>query len=451
MDQECTALAIFGITGDLARKKIFAALYELAQNKQLPTQVIGVGRSDWDDAKLRKVATHAVRNTVSKEGTPLAVDESVLSELTSKLSFVRGEYDDEHLYQTLAERLSDHDLVLCYLAVPPTVFDNVIVGLAATKLRTRMRLLIEKPFGSDLASAHRLTELIRANFDAHQLFAVDHYLQKESLQNIIVLRFANCIFEPLWNSQLIKSVSITMAESFGIGERAGFFDRAGTLRDVVQNHALQIVAALAMEAPVSSDPAEINQKRSKVLGEIKSFTEADVVFGQYEGYLETDGVSPDSITDTFIRAHFCINHPRWHGVTWTITAGKALRETSTKIAITLADSDAVNFISTDCLPEPNQIVIGMAPKESLTLTLQTRSATISAGTTNAELTTTHDYRPEETLSPYARLFIDAARGDQTHFASDESVEHSWRIVDPLLHRTSKPLPYKPGSWGPETS
>jgi glucose-6-phosphate 1-dehydrogenase len=448
MDQSCTALVIFGITGDLARKKVFSSLYELAATNQLCVPIIGVGRSEWDDTRLRSTASDAIRSASSNKPGQPKIDESVLSGLLENLTYVRGAYDDERLYESLASQLSSHKLVLAYLAVPPTVFDDVIVGLAATKLQKQIRLLIEKPFGSDTDSARQLLDLFRSKFDIGQLFAVDHYLQKEALQNIAVLRFANCFFEPLWNSQLIKTVAITMAENFGIGERAGFFDRSGTLRDVVQNHGLQLVAALAMEPPTSSDPEEVNQRRSKVLSVIAPLSEDDVVFGQYEGYLETEGIPSSSTTETFARASLCIDHPRWHGVQWTITAGKALAETRTRVVVTFADSAAVNFISEDCFPEANQLTIGIAPEESLTLSIQTRSATVAKGTTKASLETSTDYRPTETLSAYARLFVDAATGDQTHFASVESIEHSWRIVDPVLRRTSIPVLYKQGSWGP---
>ena len=443
--QDCTGLVIFGITGDLARKKIFAALYELAAANLLSIPIVGVGRSDWDDPKLRKVAQTAIEEAQEND-SPL--DEAVMNQLLANLTFLQGEYGDAELYTTLAERFDARALVLCYVAVPPTVFESVVVGVAGTTLASRARLLIEKPFGTDLDSARKLIERIHESFDPSQVYAVDHYLQKEALQNIAVFRFANSVFEPLWNSELIDSVTVTLAEDFGVEGRVGFFDSNGTMRDVVQNHALQMVAALAMEPPVSADPTEVHEKRTKVLSEIVPLQPSDVTFGQYSGYLATEGVAPYSNTETFVRAHISIDHPRWHGVSWTVTAGKALAETKTRVVVTFKDQSAVRFIADDCQPEPNQLLIEISPKESIALAIQARSATIDTGTTIATLVSSTDYRTAETLSAYARMFLDAATGDRTNFASLESVEHAWRIVDPALHRTTAPLPYERGSWGP---
>jgi glucose-6-phosphate 1-dehydrogenase len=437
----CTSLIAFGITGDLARKKIFSALYELAARGH-DLQVIGVGRSAWDDAKLRQTAAEAIRS-----GTPGA-DEEVMRQVLGHLTYMQGNYDEDRLYREVASRVEGHEKVLCYLAVPPTVFENVIVGVANSKVRTKSSLLIEKPFGSNTATAARLADLICTHFNEDQLFAVDHYLQKESLQNVSVLRFANRVFEPLWNGSHIESVAVIMAENFGIGDRAGFFDQIGTLRDVVQSHALQIVAAIAMEPPDSALPAAVDLRRTELLSQVRPLDEADITFGQYIGYLDAEGVASDSTTDTYVRARLSIENDRWNGVSWMITAGKALPTTVTEIVVTFKATEAVNFIGADCLPERNYLSIRLAPDESIALALQTRSATVPLGTTPAQMVAEPSYREEPDFGPYARLFLDAMCGDHTQFASIAVVHQSWRIVENVLHRPMQPTPYPQGAWGP---
>lgn len=445
MDQDCSALVVFGITGDLARKKIFTALYDLAVINRLDMPVIGVGRSPWSTDKLRTTADAAVRAAHKQQGD---LDEAVLASVVERLTYVRGEYDSSELYNALAHTLKDHSQVLCYLAIPPTVFADVVKGVANTDLRTRVRLLIEKPFGADLSSAQQLTALIAEHFDDGQLFAVDHYLQKESLQNVMVLRFANRILEPSWSNAHITSVSVTMAEQFGIEGRAGFFDSNGTMRDVVQNHVLQIVAALAMEPPESSSAEHLNQRRAQVLGEVVPLSTADVVFGQYEGYQDVEGVAEGSTTDTYVRACLVIDNDRWRGVEWTIIAGKALAETLTEIVVTYSDAVAPDFISHDCEPEPNRLRIRMSPQESMVLTLQARSAAQAMGTAATEMVTATDYRARQELDAYARLFDDARRGDHSQFARADVVQASWRIIDAVLGGDQIPVSYAQQSWGP---
>lgn len=447
MELDCNALVVFGITGDLARKKIFGALYDLAVLGRLDLPVIGVGRSDWSDEKLRTVAEAAVRDAVNN-GSDDEIDELKLRSVLEGLSYVRGEYDAADTYATLGSKLATHSLVLCYLAVPPTVFGDIVQGLAAIGMAPQLRLLIEKPFGSDLESARKLSALIRSNFDDDQVFAVDHYMQKEALQNVLVLRFANRIFEPTWCKDHIQSISIIMAEKFGIDGRAGFFDRNGTIRDVVQNHVLQIVAALAMEAPVSAAADDVNDSRAQLLASIATLRLGDIVFGQYEGYLTEEGVEPGSITDTFVHARMAIDNHRWRGVDWTISAGKALAKTLTEIVVTFRPASAPRFISQDCAPEPNTLVIQMAPNESAVLNLQARSEALRIGTAATELATDPDYRSNERLGAYARVLDAARRGDHTQFARSDVVEQSWRIVGGVLNRSQAPTVYAQGTWGP---
>jgi glucose-6-phosphate 1-dehydrogenase len=439
----CSALVIFGVTGDLVRKKVFAALYELQLLSRLNMAVIGVGRSDWSDDTLRRAAESAIRSHAAGDLVHAAL-QAVLDQLT----YIRGDYSSPDLYQTLQECVAAHELVLCYLAVPPTVFGAIINGLGGTTANKRARLLIEKPFGSDLETARSLRILVEQHFDAEQLFAVDHYLQKESLQNIMVLRFGNRVLEPVWNRGHISSIAVTMAEAFGIEGRAGFFDTNGTLRDVVQNHMLQTIAALAMEAPASSSANDMNDSRAQLLGRVASLALTDVVFGQYDGYLDVDGVKPDSTTDTFVQARLAIDNDRWRDVSWTITAGKALAGNLSEIVVTFKPASAPMFIANECEPEPNELRIRMAPEESIVLTMQARSSAVPLGTARTALTSSDNYRPTERLDAYARILDDARRGDQTQFASCAVLEQSWRILDGVVHRTISPTTYARGSEGP---
>ena len=443
MDTACSALVIFGVTGDLVRKKVFAALYELQLLDRLNMPVIGVGRSDWNDDTLRRTAETAIRSHAADD----VVDDAMHAVLDG-LTYVRGNYSSTDLYETLQRSVAAHELVLYYLAVPPTVFGAIITGLGGTAGSGRARLLIEKPFGSDLATARSLRDLVEQHFDAEQLFAVDHYLQKESLQNILVLRFGNRMLEPTWNREHIDSISVTMAEAFGIEGRAGFFDSNGTLRDVVQNHMFQTVAALAMEAPASASANDMNDARAQLLGYVAPLTLTDVVFGQYDGYLDVDGVSPGSTTDTFVNARLSIDNDRWQDVSWTITAGKALEENLSEVVVTFKPASAPMFISNECEPEPNQLRIRMAPEESIVLTMQARSSAVPLGTARTSLAAADNYRPTERLEAYARIFDDARRGDQTQFASCEVLEQCWRILDGVVHRTNSPKTYARGSEGP---
>jgi glucose-6-phosphate 1-dehydrogenase len=306
----CSALVIFGVTGDLARKKLFASLYELELLGQLDMPVIGVGRSSWSVEQLREVAATSIS---SRQKGQRSVDEKAKEQTLASLHYIQGSYDSAALYRAIGDKVGNHENVLCYLAVPPETFPKIIEGLGTSGIRSNVRLLIEKPFGSDRRSASALFELVMKHFDADQLFAVDHYLQKESLQNLLVLRFANKILEPLWNRRSIDAIDIVMSETAGIEGRGQFFDATGTLRDVVQNHGLQTLTALAMEPPKSSLPEHIDASRIKLLEEIEALTSSDVVFGQYIGYQAVEGVQPNSTTDTFVRATFCIDNERFAG------------------------------------------------------------------------------------------------------------------------------------------
>jgi glucose-6-phosphate 1-dehydrogenase len=439
----CSALVIFGITGDLARKKLFSALYGLEVLGELSTPVIGVGRSPWSTKKLREVAEKSLK------AQRMPVDTAAKDRMVGCLEYIAGSYDSPALYQDLADKLESHEHILCYLAVPPEAFSAIVEGLGNSTIASKVRLLLEKPFGHSRQSAIALNALVLKHFKPDQVFAVDHYLQKESLQNLLVLRFANRIFESLWNRSSISSINIIMTETSDVEGRGAFYDAAGTLRDVIQNHGLQILTALAMEPPKSSSTEDLDAARFRVLQEVQTLTKADVVFGQYEGYHNVEGVAPGSTTETFVRAKFRINNPRWEGVEWSIVAGKALERSTTHVVVRFKPATDPTFIGNTCTPDSNQITLTLAPVEAIEFDIQARSNALSMGTALTSLSSATNYRPDEHLDAYGRVFESARRNDHAGFASHEIVDQSWRIIDDVLGSTAKPHPYAKGSAGPK--
>lgn len=441
------ALVLFGVTGDLARKMILPALYRLTERGELTAPVIGVARSDWSSDELRKHVGDAVGAVVPD------VDGAVLERLQRSVHMVAGDYNDpttfERLAATVRELAGQDAFVVHYLAVPPSLFGTVADALAAVGLTDRCRLVVEKPFGHDLASARELNAQVRRHVPEERLFRVDHYLGKEPVEDLLVLRFANTLIEPLWERAWIDRIEITMAEDFGVADRGSFYDAVGTVRDVVQNHLLQVLALLTMESPQHDTADDQRDAKYALLSSVRAVDPSDVVRGQYIGYRDVRGVAPDSTTETYVALTLHIDTWRWAGVPVHIRAGKALAETMLDIVVTFRPPPRQLFHGEGGSPlRPNRIRLCLQPDAGVTLFLLAKQP--GGGDVATELPVGVDFR--QALGPvheaYERIFADALAGDPTHFARMDSLEEAWRIVEPILDPGTAPLPYAPGTWGP---
>jgi glucose-6-phosphate 1-dehydrogenase len=431
------ALVLFGVTGDLARRKLFPALYRLEADGRLDLPVLGVARSDWSEDELRDRVRAALGDG----------ERAVVDRLCRRIGYQQGDYADTGLYRTIAQRLGPVRHPVAYLAVPPGRFEDVVAGLAAAGFGRGGRVLVEKPFGRDLESARRLNAALHRSFDESSVYRIDHFLGKESVQNLLVFRFANSILEPVWNRHHIAAVQITMAEDFGVESRGGFYDSIGAVRDVVQNHLLQVVALLAMEPPVSSDADSLRDETVKVLRSIPDLDPDQVVRGQYDGYRDEPGVGPGSDTETYAALGTTIDNWRWSGVPWCIRTGKAMERTVTEAVVTFAQPPTLLFAGGE-RPEPTRLRFRFKPDDRIALVLQAKRPGPAMVSGPVELGV--DYG--DTLGPasdaYVRLLSDALDGDPRHFARQDAVEEAWRIVQPVLDRPRPVVPYGRGTWGP---
>jgi glucose-6-phosphate 1-dehydrogenase len=442
MESRADAVVVFGVTGDLARKKLFPALYQLKRRGQLDGPVVGVGRSAWEDWQLVAAARKSLREMSSQ------VDMSVFDEFASHLTMVAGDYADPGLYKRLVQHLNKAEHPLFYLAVPPAVFPHAIAGLASVGLADRGRIVVEKPFGHDRRSARDLDELLRSAFEPDRIYRIDHYLGKESVEGLLALRFANALFEPLWNRDHIAKVEVTMAEKFGTQGRAGFYDGVGAVRDVLQNHMLQVVALLTMQPPVSPDA--IGEEILAVLQRMRRLSPATTVRGQYDGYRDEPGVDPLSTTETFAASQLEIASPRWQGVPFLLRVGKHLRANAAEVVVVLRRRPADLFTGERTLqPEPNLLRLRFGHDDGVTISLQAKVPGPDAVSRLVELSTVPDSAPRQ--EAYERLVGDVINGRRHRFVSAEAIEEQWRIVQPLLDVAEQPLPYQQGSWGPDAS
>lgn len=435
------ALILFGITGDLARRKLFSALYALAASGRLDMPVVGVASRDWDDETLRRRA----REALSADGA--SIDEAVFERLAANLSYVQGDYRNAGTFEDIVSRLGGSNLcTVSYLAIPPDLFTDVVEGLSAVGLHERGRLVLEKPFGRDTQSAHELNEIVHRHFPEDRVYRIDHFLGKDAVQNLMIFRFANTVLEPIWNRHYVRGVQITMAEDFGVEGRGSFYDKVGAVRDVLQNHLLQMLALLAMEPPVSDDPDALRDERFKALRAVRSLTPEDVVRGQYEGYRDEPGVARDSDTETFAAVRLEVDSWRWAGVPWILRAGKGLARTVTEAVVEFARPPRPLFADVTCRPNPNRLVFQTKPGNRISLSMQTKKPGSSMVSRPVNLHLDQDGAAGR--GPYERLIADALRGDPALFAREDGVMEAWRIFEPVLGSSDAATPYPRGSWGP---
>jgi glucose-6-phosphate 1-dehydrogenase len=436
-DSHSDALVFFGATGDLAYKKIFPALQSMIKRGRLDVPVIGVAKAGWNLEQFRARA----HDSLEKHG---GVDAAAFEKLNGLLRYVDGDYTDPATFQAIRKELTGAQHPAHYLAIPPVMFGTVVEQLAKSGCAQRARVIVEKPFGHDLASAQELNRILHATFPESGIFRIDHYLGKRPVNNVVVFRFANAFMEPFWNRNYIDSVQITMAEDFGVQGRGAFYDQTGTIRDVIQNHLFQILCNLGMEPPVRIDSETVRDEKVKVLKAIRPLEVTNLVRGQFKGYRQEKGVAPDSKMETFAALRLEVESWRWKGVPFYIRAGKNLPVTCTEVlarfrkppSVVREDALSRNHLRFRISPEMT-IAIGttvMAPGEAL------------VGET-VEMVASRHPRPEE-MEAYERVLGDAMAGDTTLFARQDYVEEAWRIVDPVLKADTPLYEYEKGAWGP---
>jgi glucose-6-phosphate 1-dehydrogenase len=435
--QRSDALVVFGATGDLAYKQIFPALYAMTRRGQLNIPVIGFARQPWTTDQLRDQIRRSVEEKVS-------IDHDVLDRLTSLVTYVVGDYQDPASFAKLRAALGPSTRPLFYLAIPPAMFGPVVEGLAKNGCTKDARVVVEKPFGRDLASALALNAELRRSLPEEAIFRIDHFLGKEAVQNLLYFRFANVFLQPIWNRQYIDRIEITMAEDFDVKSRGRFYEETGVIRDVVQNHLLQILSLITMETPQSSDGKAIDAAKTALFEATRALQPDDVVLGQYRGYRATEGVDPNSKVPTYVIARFQIDNDRWEGVPIVIRAGKCLEKTITEVRVRLKSPEHTLF--EQGVPTHNEFRFQLSPEVVIALIARAKKSGEEMVGEDVDLVELR--HPVDEQTPYERLLGDALEGDHTLFASFDDVTAAWRIVEPIL-KLSDPLhEYDCHSWGP---
>jgi glucose-6-phosphate 1-dehydrogenase len=436
------ALVIFGVTGDLAHKMIFPALYAMVKKGALKVPVIGVAFPKWSMVRLHRRVTDSIERSGGID------NKRALQHLLSLLKYVSGDYKVPGTFATIKEALGNARCPAHYLAIPPSLFETVIKGLGAAKLAQHARVIVEKPFGRDLASARELNKVAHAVFPEDSIFRIDHFLGKEAIMNILYFRFANSFLEPIWNRNYVASIQITLSESFGVGKRGAFYETAGCLRDVIQNHLFQAVALLAMEPPADRDFGAVHNEKAKVFQAMRPLTPDNVVRGQYAGYRDEPDVAKRSDVETFCALRLFIDSWRWEGVPWYLRSGKYLPDTATEVLVELKPAPQRLFADSEPLTgRSNYLRFRISPDPAIALAARVKRAGEDFVGEQQELYLSEERTGDET--PYERLLSDAMAGDGALFTRENAVEAAWKVVDPVLKTHHRVQVYKRRSWGPK--